>query len=55
MFDVRKKSGPLIIQRIIFCIARVVNMGTSSKRRYRYFVPKAHPGTLEIVPKDRNV
>ena len=30
-------------------------MGTSSKRRYGYFVPKAHPGTLEIVPKDRNV
>ena len=34
---------------------RVVNIGTSSKRRYRYFAPKAHPETLEIVPKDRNV
>ena len=31
--------------------ARVVNIGTSPKRRYRYFVPTAHPGTLEIAPK----
>ena len=23
--------------------------------RYQYFVPKAHPGTLEVAPDDRNV
>ena len=32
-----------------------VNIGTSSKKRYRYFVPNANPGTLEVAPKDRNV
>ena len=31
----------------------MVNIGTSSKTRYRYFVPTAHPGTFEIAPKDR--
>ena len=32
-----------------------MNSGTSSKRRYLYFVPLAHPGTFEIPPKDKNV
>ena len=31
------------------------NIGTSSKKRYQYFVPKAHQGTLEVASKDRNV
>ena len=29
---------------------RVVNMGTSSKKSKRNFVPMVHPGTLEVVP-----
>ena len=36
-------------------IKQVVNSGTSSKMRYRYFVPTAHPGTFEIAPEDENV
>ena len=27
----------------------------SSKRRYLYFVPRAHAGTFKIAPKDKNV
>ena len=32
-----------------------MNSGTISKRRYLYFVPRAHPGSFEIAPKDKNV
>ena len=31
-------------------ISRVVNMGTSSKKSKRNFVPMVHPGTVEVVP-----
>ena len=33
----------------------MVNSGTSSKRRYQYYVPTEHPGTFEIPPKDKKV
>ena len=38
-------------------MALVVNSGTSSKRthQYMYNVPKAHLGTFEIAPKEKNV
>ena len=27
----------------------MINIGTSSKKRHRYFVPKAHPRSLEVA------
>ena len=36
-------------------ITGLVNSGTSWKRRYRYFVQMAHPGTFEIAPKDKKI
>ena len=32
-----------------------INIGMSSKRRYQYFVPRAHPGAIRIVSKDKKV
>ena len=36
-------------------ITWVVNSGTSSKMRYQYFVPTAHPGTFKIAQEVKNV
>ena len=35
-------------------LIQVVNMGTSSKKSKRNFVPMVHPGTLEVVPMVKN-
>ena len=41
--------------RVKHSTTELPNSGTSSKKRYRYFVPTTHPGTCEIAPKDKNV